>query len=161
VSRADELSNQDRMDFLTGTARVGTTVVGALLNDPIQEPEYRRAFAEMVRNRVEALVVADAAENYTHRQLIVELVAQARLPAIYPFRDFVDVGGLMSYSVDIVAMFRDAAGYVDRIFKGTNPGELPYQLPTKIPLVINLKTAKALGLTIPPAVLARADEVIE
>ena len=66
----------------------------------------------------------------------------------------------MAYSVDIVAMFRGAAGYVDRIFKGANPGDLPYQLPTKIPLVINLKTAKVLGLTIPPAVLARADEVI-
>ena len=142
-------------------ARVGMTVIGALLGDPIQESEYRRAFAAMVRDRVEALVVEDASENYTHRQLIVELAAQARLPAIYPFRDFMDVGGLMAYSVDIVAMFRDAAGYVHRILKGANPGELPYQLPTKSNLVINLKTAKALGLTIPPSVLARADEVIE
>jgi putative ABC transport system substrate-binding protein len=142
-------------------ARVGMTVIGALLSDPIQEPEFRRAFAAMVRDRVDTLIVADSAENFTHRQLIVTLAAQARLPAIYPFREFVDVGGLMSYSVDFAAMFRDAAGYVDRIFKGANPGDLPYQLPTKVPLVINLKTAKALGLTIPPAVLARADEVIQ
>jgi ABC-type uncharacterized transport system substrate-binding protein len=137
------------------------TVIGALLSDPIQEPEFRRAFAAMVRDRVDTLIVADSAENFTHRQLIVTLAAQARLPAIYPFREFVDVGGLMSYSVDFVAMFRDAAGYVDRIFKGANPGDLPYQRPTKVPLVINLKTAKALGLTIPPSVLARADEVIQ
>jgi putative tryptophan/tyrosine transport system substrate-binding protein len=142
-------------------ARVGMTVIGALLSEPIQEPEFRRAFAAMVRDRVDTLLVGDNAENVTHRRLIVELAAQARLPAIYPFRDFVDIGGLMSYSVDIVAMFRDAAGYVDRIFKGANPGDLPYQLPTKVPLVINLKTAKALGLTIPPSVLARADEVIQ
>jgi putative ABC transport system substrate-binding protein len=142
-------------------ARVGMTVIGALLSDPIQEPEFRRAFAAMVRDRVDTLIVADSAENFTHRQIIVTLAAQARLPAIYPFREFVDVGGLMSYSVDFAAMFRDAAGYVDRIFKGANPGDLPYQLPTKVPLVINLKTAKALGLTIPPAVLARADEVIQ
>ena len=142
-------------------ARVGMTVIGALLDDPIQEPEYRRAFAAMVRERVDALIVADVAENFTHRRLIVELAAKARLPAMYPWRDFVDFGGLMAYSVDLVAMFRDAAGYVDRILKGANPGELPYQLPTKFEFVINLKTAKALGLTIPPSVLARADEVIQ
>jgi putative ABC transport system substrate-binding protein len=142
-------------------ARVGMTVIGALLSDSIQEPEYRRPFAAMARERVDALIAADVAENYTHRQLIVELAAQARLPAIYPFRAFVDIGGLMAYSVDLVAMFRGAAGYVDRIFKGANPGDLPYQLPTNSRLVINLKTAKALGLTIPPSVLARADEVIQ
>ena len=112
-------------------ARVGMTVIGALLSDPIQEPEFRRAFAAMVRDRVDTLLVADSPENFTHRQLIVTLAAQARLPAIYPFRDFADIGGLMAYSVDIVAMFRGAAGYVDRIFKGANPGDLPYQLPTK------------------------------
>ena len=142
-------------------ARVGMTVIGALLSDPIQEPEFRRAFAAMVRDRVDALIVGDTPENFTHRQLIVTLAAQARLPAIYPFREFAEVGGLMAFSVDLVAIFRGAAGYVDRIFKGANPGDLPYQMPTNIPLVINLKTAKALGLTIPPSVLARADEVIQ
>jgi putative ABC transport system substrate-binding protein len=166
VSRVAVLASRDVWERDSGAwpqagTRVGVTVVGALLREPIQEPEYRRVFAGLAREGVEALIVADQGENWVHRRLIVELAAQARLPAIYPFRDFVDIGGLMAYSVDIVAMFRDAAGYVDRIFKGANPGDLPYQLPTKIPLVINLKTAKALGLTIPPAVLARADEVIE
>ena len=142
-------------------ARVGMTMIGALLDDPIQEPEYRRAFAAMVRERVDALLVADTAENYTHRRLIVELAAQARLPAIYPYRDFAEIGGLITYSADVLDQFRRAAGYIDRILKGANPGELPYQQPTKFELVINLKTAKALGLTIPPSVLARADEVIQ
>jgi ABC-type uncharacterized transport system substrate-binding protein len=100
----------------------GLTVIGALLDDPIQESEYRRAFVAMVRERVEGLVVGDFAENYVHRQLIVELAAQSRLPTIYPFREFVDVGGLMAYSVDLPDLFRRVAGYIDRIFKGANPG---------------------------------------
>jgi putative tryptophan/tyrosine transport system substrate-binding protein len=141
--------------------RTGLTLIGALLDDPIQEAEYRRAFVAMVRERVEALVVGDFGENYAHRQLIVELAAQSRLPTIYPFRAFVDVGGLIAYSVDVSDLFRRVAGYIDRIFKGANPGELPYEMATKIQLAINLKTAKALGLTIPPSVLARADEVIQ
>jgi putative ABC transport system substrate-binding protein len=110
---------------------------------------------------VEALVVGDFGENYAHRKIIVELAAQSRLPTIYPFRAFVDVGGLIAYSVDVSDLFRRVAGYIDRIFKGANPGELPYEMATKIQLAINLKTAKALGLTIPPSVLARADEVIQ
>jgi putative tryptophan/tyrosine transport system substrate-binding protein len=142
-------------------ARVGLTVAGALLDDPIEEPEYRRVFAAMIREGVEALIVGDQYENFTYRRLIVELAAQARLPAIYPFKEFVEVGGLMAYAVDVPELFRGAAGYIDRIFKGANPGELPYQLPTKFEFVINLKTAKTPGLTIPPSLLARADEVIE
>jgi putative ABC transport system substrate-binding protein len=142
-------------------ARVGMTLIGAFLDDPIQESEYRRAFAAMARERVDALLVADAAENDAHRRLIVELAAQARLPAIYPFRSFAEVGGLITYSADNLDQFRRAAGYIDRILKGANPGELPYQQPTKFELIINLKTARALGLTIPPAVLARADELIQ
>lgn len=142
-------------------SRLGLTLVGAALLDPIQEPEYRRVFAGIVRDRVEALVVGDAAENFVHRRVIVELAAQARLPAMYPFRDFVDAGGLMGYVEDVAQRFRGAALYIDRILKGTHPGELPYQLPTNFELVINLKTANALGLTIPPSVLLRADQVIE
>jgi putative ABC transport system substrate-binding protein len=141
--------------------RVGMTLIGALLDEPSQEPEYRRAFAAMVRERVDALLVADTGENYTHRRLIVELAAQARLPAIYDQRAYVEAGGLMAYGVDFLELFRGAAGYIDRILKGAKPGELPYQQPSKFELVINLKTAKALGLTIPPAVLARADELIQ
>jgi putative tryptophan/tyrosine transport system substrate-binding protein len=96
-----------------------------------------------------------------HRELIVALAEKYRLPAIYPFRFFVNAGGLLSYGVDVIDMYRDAASYVDRILNGAKPGDLPVQQPTKFELVVNLKTAKALGLTVPSALLARADEVIE
>ena len=96
-----------------------------------------------------------------HRELIVVLAAKHRLPATYPFRYFVDIGGLVSYGADQMDLFRRAAVYVDAILRGTKPSDLPVQAPTKFELVINLKTAKELGITIPPRLLALTDEVIE
>jgi ABC-type uncharacterized transport system substrate-binding protein len=97
----------------------------------------------------------------THREFIVDLAVRHRLPAVYPYRFFIDGGGLISYGPDLPGLFRQAAGYVDRILKGEKPADLPVQAPTKYEIVLNLKTAKNLGLDIPPQLLARADEVIE
>jgi len=96
-----------------------------------------------------------------YRREVVALVNEARLPAIYPEREYVDDGGLMVYGANVVDNFRRAAAYVDRILKGAKPADLPIQEPVRFDFVVNLKTAKALGLTVPPSILARADEVIE
>jgi putative tryptophan/tyrosine transport system substrate-binding protein len=107
------------------------------------------------------LIILPDLFNTSHRDAIIGLAARHRLPAVYPFRYFAESGGMISDGVDTVDLFRQSASYVDRILKGVNPGELPVQQPSKFELVINLKTAKALGLTVPPSLLARADEVIE
>ena len=123
--------------------------------------EIERAVAAFARGSNGGLIVTASALATVHRELIVALAARHRLPAVYYDRFFVTGGGLISYGPDLVDQYRRAAGYVDRILKGEKPADLPVQAPTKYELVINLKTAKALGLEVPPTLLARADEVIE
>ena len=123
--------------------------------------EIERVIALFGRSSDGGLIVTGSALAAAHRKLIVALAARHRLPAVYPFRYFATSGGLISYGPDTTDPFRRAAGYVARILNGEKPGDLPVQAPTKYELVINLKTAKALGLEVPPTLLARADEVIE
>jgi putative ABC transport system substrate-binding protein len=123
--------------------------------------EFEGAFAAMVRERANGLVVATDPVMVGPRGQVVLLAARSRLPAMYGLREFAEAGGFMSYGPNIADLFRRAATYVDKILKGAKPGDLPVEQPTKFELVINLKTAKALGLTIPPSVLGRADEVIQ
>jgi ABC-type uncharacterized transport system substrate-binding protein len=123
--------------------------------------EIERAIAAFARSSNGGLIVTASALSVVHRDLIITLAARHKLPAVYFARNFVADGGLISYGPDTVDQFRRAAGYVDRILKGDKPADLPVQAPTKYELVINLKTAKALGFEIPPTLLARADEVIE
>jgi ABC-type uncharacterized transport system substrate-binding protein len=123
--------------------------------------DFDSAFAAMARERAGALLVITDSVFTTHRIRLADLAARSRLPAAYTNRQPVDAGGLMSYGPSFPDLWRRAATYVDKILKGAKPADLPVQQPTKFELVINLKTAKALGLTIPPSLLARADEVIE
>src|SRR2546421_531436 len=123
--------------------------------------EIERALAQVARESDSALLVLPDLFNATNRQSIIALAARHRLPAVYPFRYFVTSGGLMSYGTELLDTYRQAASYVDRILKGERPSDLPVQQPTKLELVINLKTAEALGIEVPPTLLARADEAIE
>ncbi len=123
--------------------------------------DFERAFATIARERPEALLTTVGPIPLSHRRRIVEFAAKSRLPTMYEVREFVDEGGLMSYGPSLRESFRRAAAFVDKILKGAKPAELPVEQPTRFELVINLKTAKALGLTIPQSVLVRADQVIE
>jgi putative ABC transport system substrate-binding protein len=123
--------------------------------------QIERAITAFAGESNGGLIVTGSSVAAFHRELIVGLAARHRLPAVYNSRYYVGGGGLISYGPDYVDQFRRAAGYVDRILKGDKPSDMPVQAPTKYELIINLKTAKTLGLTVPPALLARADEVIE
>jgi putative ABC transport system substrate-binding protein len=123
--------------------------------------EIDHAFTAMHQERVEALIVVGDAMLGTHQRRIIELAAQARLPATYNLREFVDAGGLMSYGTHFEDLYRRAATYVDKILKGTKPADLPVEQPTKFALIINLKTAQALGIMMPPSLLLLADEVLQ
>jgi putative ABC transport system substrate-binding protein len=139
-------------------ASFGVVVSPVNVRDPA---EIERAIASFAQRPNSGLIVTGSGLTSLHRNLIVSLAARHKLPAVYWERFMVDDGGLMSYGADGIEQYRQAAGYVDRILKGEKPGDLPVQAPTKYELVINLKTAKALGLQVAPMLLARADEVIE
>jgi putative ABC transport system substrate-binding protein len=133
----------------------------AELLDVRSQDDIGRALELAVRQHVDALVIGADGLTQMHQQTIVDLVTRNRLPAAYPAREFVEAGGLIAYAVNYPDLYFRFASFVDKIFKGAKPGELPVEQPTKFELVINLKTAKALGLTIPPSLLHRADQVIE
>jgi putative ABC transport system substrate-binding protein len=135
--------------------------VQAELLDVRSQDDLGRAFELAVRQHVDAMVIGADGLTQMHQQTIVDLVARNRLPAVYPAREFVEAGGLIAYAINYPDLYFRFASFVDKIFKGAKPGDLPVEQPTKFEIVVNLKTAKTLGLTIPPTLLFRADEVIE
>ncbi len=163
--KPDSMPDRARKERLE-TAEVAARALGVRLQVvEARGPEnFDRAFSDMTRARTDALdalfVLGTPVFTFERRRL-VNLVAKNRLPAVYSWREFVEVGGLMSYGPDLGDLSRRAATYVDKILKGAKPGDLPVEQPTKFELVINMRTAKALGLTIPQSLLLRADEVIE
>jgi putative tryptophan/tyrosine transport system substrate-binding protein len=154
-------SESDSSDQLHAAQKAASALGVKLVVVEAQGADYDRAFARMAAERADALFVVSSSILNRDRKLIIEGAAQYRLPAMYEWREQVEVGGLMSYGSSLVGLSRRVAAYVDRILKGAKPADLPVEQPTKFELVINLKTAKALGLTIPPSLLARADQVIE
>jgi putative ABC transport system substrate-binding protein len=141
--------------------RAGLSLFGIPLESPIQEAEYRRAFAAAAAGDVAALIMPDIEEHVTYRRLIVKLAEETRMPTIHSYRQFVELGGLMSYGIDLSNLSRLAASDIDLILKGAKPSDIPFRLPTKHELFINVTVAKALSLTIPTSLLLRADEMIE
>jgi putative ABC transport system substrate-binding protein len=139
----------------------GVSWVGPPLDVPADEAEYRRVFAATVQDSAAGITVDEEEINIMHLKLIVKLAEQSRLPAIYSYKMFVQAGGLMSYGIDFPAIGRGIADIVGKLLKGAKPSDIPIAQPTKFELVINLKTAKALGLTVPATLLVAADEVIE
>jgi putative ABC transport system substrate-binding protein len=156
---ADERAQRDQLK----EAEVAARALGMRLQfvEARGPGDFDRAFSEMVRARAAALILLGHVGFFSERRHLVDLTAKNRLPAVYAAREFVDAGGLMSYAVNFQDVFRRCAVYVDKILKGAKPGDLPVEEPTKFELVINLKAAKALGLTMPPSLLQRADRVIE
>ncbi len=165
ASRVAVLSNPNNP--FTGLMVRETEAAARVLGVQLQAREIRapedidRAFQAAIRGRASALIVVDDGLVFTHRARIAALAAKSRLPAIYPFRESVEAGGLMSYATNFADSYRRAATYVDKILKGAKPADLPVEQPTRFELVINVKTANALGLTFPQSVLIRADQVIQ
>ena len=164
ASRVLYLTTRTEVDreqfFREASRRLQTTIIRM----PLQEStpsEYQRIFAEIAQQRPDGILVSDIGDLLPSRQLIVELVEKSRLPAMYPWRDYVEVGGLMAYEADLRELGRRMADDVHEILNGAKPGDIPIYQSTRFAFLVNLKAAKSLGLTIPPALLARADEVIE
>jgi putative ABC transport system substrate-binding protein len=154
---------QQRREALEKGSRVLEISLVDILLQQSAPSEYERAFAEIAHRRPDAIIVSGISELYASRRLIVELVEKSRLPAMYPTpaRDWVEAGGLMAYGTDYAELWRRLADDVHQVLNGAKPEDIPIYQPTKYELLINLKAAKELGLTIPPALLATADEVIE
>jgi putative ABC transport system substrate-binding protein len=141
--------------------KIGVSLIGPPVDAPYHEAEYRRVLALMAKEGMEALIVGDHPDTLKNRRLIVEFAEKGRLPAIYPFREYMEVGGLMAYAFDPVDLGRHAAQQIDLILRGTKPGDIPFYQSTKLALIINLRTAKTLGIDMPSSLLASTDEVIE
>ena len=162
LSQPGAVPERTEKDILNG-AEVAARALGMQLQvvEARGAEDFDRAFSQMTSARMDALTVLSTPVFSSERKRLVNLAAKNRLPTVFSFREYVDAGGLISYGPDLADMYRRSATYVDRILKGTKPSELPVEQPTKFELVINLRTAKQLGLTIPQSVLARADEVIQ
>jgi putative tryptophan/tyrosine transport system substrate-binding protein len=155
--RLEKYSAEERENALKNSV----SMVGPPLEPPTDEQQYRRVFATLAQEGAEGLMVSDESENFSYRTLIVELAAKGRLPAIFPIRQFVEAGGLMSYGIDPADVGHRMADLADKILKGAKPADIPIFQPTKFELSINLKTAKDLAIELPPLLVARADKVIE
>ena len=166
LSNARFLASRASLEGSSGTAvreatgRAGITLAGEPTNS-FNEREYQRVFNVMEHAQVDGILVSDESEQFTYRRLLVELAAKTRIPAIYAYREHVELGGLMAYSFDLEDLARGSARQIAEVLKGANPGDLPFRQATKFQLVINVKAAKALGLEMPSTLLLRADEVIE
>jgi putative tryptophan/tyrosine transport system substrate-binding protein len=141
--------------------QLGISLLGPPMESPFTGEEYRRVLGAMAQEHVDGVIIGDQPEHATYRQLSVDLVRAAKLPAIFPYREHFEIGALMAYGPSGSDIYRRLAVYIDQILKGARPGDLPIYLASKFELLINLTTAKALGLNIPPSLLVRADEVIE
>ena len=166
IARVALMFNPDTAPYAGSYFRSFETAAAALAVKPVVAAvhgtaEIEDAVAGLGREPYAGLTVMPDSSNTVHRQLIASFAAQYRVPAIYPYRYFVISGGLISYGIDIIELYRGAASYVNRVLRGEKPAELPVQAPTHFELVINLKAAKALGLDVPETLLARADQVIE